>query len=96
MPERVVLARPLCIPKASRFHASEAFLDDATNIRTGTKYLQMLIDRQRAKGVRNPVVEAYKKYRGLSNGVYYEKISRAAEQLAADPESVQVLREMVK
>lgn len=86
----------IALERGARLHASEVLIDDATNIQIGTQYLQLLIDRQRVKGAQDPVVEAYKKYRGLTNGIYYAKISRAAEQLANDPESMQVLREMVK
>jgi hypothetical protein len=86
----------VALDQGARYHASDALREDATNIQTGTRYLQLLIDRQRTKGVHDPVAEAYKKYRGLSNGIYYAKIGKAAERLAKDPESMQILREMVK
>lgn len=86
----------IALDRGARYHASDALLEDATNIQVGTRYIQLLIDRQRARGASAPVAEAYKKYRGLANGIYYAKISKAAEQLAKEPESMQVLREMVK
>ncbi len=52
--------------------------------------MQYWIDRS------SSIEEAYKKYRGVSNGIYYQKISAAAKKLAADPDSMQVLRDMVK
>lgn len=38
----------------------------------------------------------YKDYRGVRNGIYYNKIKAAAEKLEANPDSMQVLRDMVK
>lgn len=92
--ERVI--ESVAYARADQFHASDLMVDDATNIQLGTRYLQLLIDRQRAKGVTNPIVEAYKKYRGLSNGIYYTKLRKAADKLSKDPESMNILREMVK
>jgi hypothetical protein len=71
-------------------------IDEATNIRIGTAYLQALIDKRKADHSVDPIAEAYKDYRGLRNGVYYTKIKSAADKLAANPESMQVLRDMVK
>ncbi|MGF6811135.1 hypothetical protein OKW30_006327 [Paraburkholderia sp. Clong3] len=39
---------------------------------------------------------AYKRYRGLSNGVYYKKITGCADGLSADPDSMQPLPDMAK
>jgi len=82
--------------EADVFHDSAQLLDEATNIRTGTAYLQALIEKNAAEGARMPVEEAYKDYRGVRNGIYYRKIKAAGEKLAANPASMEVLREMVK
>lgn len=82
--------------EADRFHDGHQLLDPATNIQAGTKYLQLLIDRETKKGAADPVAEAYKDYRGLRNGVYYNKIKAASEKLAQSPDSMAVLRDMVK
>jgi hypothetical protein len=80
---------------ADAFHDTE-LVDEATNIRTGTTYLKVLIGKRTADGSRDPIAEAYKDYRGVRNGIYYTKIKAAGEKLKADPESMQVLRDMVK
>jgi hypothetical protein len=77
---------------ADRFHDSPAFVDEATNIRLGTRYLQTLIDKARREGSADPVAEAYKDYRGVRNGIYYEKIRAAAQKLKRDPDSIEALR----
>ena len=82
--------------EADKLHDSESLLDEATNIRVGTEYLQLLIDRQKARAVEDPVAEAYKDYRGLRNGVYYRKIKSGAEALAKQPDAMDALRNMVK
>lgn len=82
--------------EADEFHDSDQILDEATNIRVGTAYLQALIEKRTAAHSSDPVAEAYKDYRGVHNGIYYSKIKAAAENLAANPESMQVLRDMVK
>lgn len=82
--------------EADKFHDSDKLLDEATNIQTGTRYLQLLIDRETAKAVDDPIAEAYKDYRGLRNGVYYRKIKAGAAELAKQPDSMDVLRNMVK
>ncbi len=82
--------------EADKFHDGPDLVDEATNIQTGTAYLQALVDQETKKGADDPVVEAYKDYRGIRNGVYYKKISAAADKLKANPESMQVLRDMVK
>ena len=80
--------------EADAFHDSPAFIDEATNIRTGTRYLQALIDKARRAGSADPIGEAYKDYRGVRNGIYYQKISAAAERLKRDPDGVEVLQAM--
>ncbi|MYN18856.1 transglycosylase SLT domain-containing protein [Rugamonas sp. FT107W] len=82
--------------EADAFHDSPEFVDEATNIRTGTAYLQALINKNTEAGAKAPIVEAYKDYRGIRNGIYYNKIKAAADQLAANPDSMQVLRDMVE
>lgn len=77
--------------RADAFHDSAAFIDEATNIRSGTRYLQLLIDRARAARCPDPVVEAYKDYRGVRNGIYYQKIRAAADKLGRDPEALAAL-----
>ncbi|MCX5540926.1 transglycosylase SLT domain-containing protein [Paraburkholderia sp. CNPSo 3076] len=76
--------------EAAAAHASSRLTDDATNIGLGTEYMQYWIDKARS------VDGAYKLYRGLSNGIYYQKIKACADQLSADPDSMQPLRDMVK
>jgi len=80
---------------ADDFHDSPAFIDEATNIRTGTRYLQTLIDKAKREGSADPIAEAYKDYRGISNGIYYRKIRAAADRLKTAPDDVDVLRELV-
>lgn len=81
---------------ADALHDGPDLIDEATNIRIGTAYLQALIDKRTADHSIDPIAEAYKDYRGLRNGIYYTKIKSAADKLAANPESMQVLRDMVK
>ena len=78
--------------EADVFHDSAAFVDEATNIRIGTRYLQALIDRAKRDGCPDPVAEAYKDYRGVRNGVYYAKIRAAAARLKRDPDGLDALR----
>lgn len=94
-PKKERRAEPDLYRDADAFHDTE-LLDEATNIRTGTTYLKVLIAKRTADGSRDPIAEAYKDYRGIRNGIYYTKIKAAAEKLKADPESMQVLRDMVK
>lgn len=82
--------------EADALHDSPDLIDEATNIRIGTSYLQALIDERTADHSADPIAEAYKDYRGIRNGIYYTKIKGAADNLAAKPESMQVLRDMVK
>jgi hypothetical protein len=78
--------------EADAFHDSPAFIDEATNIRAGTRYLQALVDKARRDGSADPIAEAYKDYRGVRNGIYYQKIRAAADRLQRDPESPAALR----
>ena len=71
-------------------------VDEAINVRTGTAYLNGLIEKNTKHGASDPVAEAYKDYRGIRNGIYYTKIKAASDRLAAKPDSMQVLRDMVK
>jgi hypothetical protein len=82
--------------EADKFHDSTQFVDEGTNIRAGTRYLEILIQRQKRKCTAEPIVEAYKDYRGRQDGVYYRKIKAGSEKLRAAPDSMQVLRDMVK
>lgn len=82
--------------EADVFHDSAEFVEEGTNIRTGTAYLQALINKNTAAGSDAPVSDAYKDYRGVRNGIYYKKIKAAAERLATSPDSMQILRDMVK
>lgn len=82
--------------EADQFHDGPDLIDEATNIRIGTSYMQALIDKRRSDHATDPIAEAYKDYRGIRNGIYYTKIKAAASELAAKPESMQVLRDMVK
>ena len=82
--------------EADAFHDSPEFVDEATNIQIGTEYLQALIDKHSSLGAQEAIEEAYKDYRGVRNGIYYRKIKTAADKLAASPDSMQILREMVK
>lgn len=82
--------------EADQLHDSDQLLDEATNIRVGTAYMQALIDKRTQAHSEDPVAEAYKDYRGVRNGIYYNKIKAAAEKLEANPDSMQVLRDMVK
>ena len=75
--------------RADAFHDSPAFVDEATNIQCGTRYLQLLIDRARAARFPDPIAEAYKDYRGVRNGIYYRKICAAADRLKRDPDGVE-------
>ena len=76
--------------EAKTLHDSPSIMDEATNIQIGTEYMQYWLDNT------SSVEDAYKRYRGKQNGIYYSKIKSAADKLAANPESIQVLRDMVK
>ncbi|MGE8485020.1 MAG: transglycosylase SLT domain-containing protein [Pseudomonas sp.] len=76
--------------EGQRLYAAGKLFDEATNIQIGTEYMQYWID------ISSSIEEAYKKYRGLSNGVYYKKISACAAKLAASPDSMQILRDNIK
>jgi Transglycosylase SLT domain len=77
--------------KADKFHASPSIFDQVTNIQLGTEYMQYCLDTNNKN-----IEEAYKKYRGNTNGVYYNKIKAAADKLSKNPESMQILYDMVK
>ena len=81
--------------EADVLHDSPALIDEATNIRIGTSYLQALINKRTADHSADPIA-AHKDYRGIRNGIYYAKIKSAADKLVAKPESMQVLRDMFK
>lgn len=80
--------------RADAFHDSPAFVDEATNIRVGTRYLQLLVDRAIEAGFADPVAEAFKDYRGVRNGVYYQKIRAAAERLRLEPDSPEAFKSL--
>ncbi len=61
--------------EAAAVHASSQLTDEATNIGLGTEYMQYWIDKARS------VEGAYKLYRGLANGIYYQKIKACADKL---------------
>ena len=88
-------AEPALYAEADAFHASAAFLDEATNIQMGTRYLQALIDKARRQKCSDPVAEAYMDYRGVRNGIYYRKIRAAADRLERAPDDIDALRAMV-
>ncbi|WP_084688552.1 lysozyme family protein [Paraburkholderia oxyphila] len=71
-------------------HGSPGMFDEATNIQLGTEYMQYWID------ISSSIEHAYKRYRGVANGIYYRKISACAAKLKDDPESMQPLRDMFK
>jgi hypothetical protein len=87
-------AEPVLYAEADAFHASAAFIDEATNIQMGTRYLQVLVDRARRAHCPDPVAEAYMDYRGVRNGIYYRKIRAAADRLERDPDDIGALRAM--
>ncbi|WP_413671989.1 lytic transglycosylase domain-containing protein [Massilia cellulosiltytica] len=87
-------AEPALYAEADAFHASPAFIDEATNIQMGTRYLQALIDRAKREKRADPIVEAYMDYRGVRNGIYYRKIHAAAERIKRDPDDFEALRAM--
>jgi hypothetical protein len=80
--------------EADAFHASPAFIDEATNIQMGTRYLQALIDKARREKRADPIAEAYMDYRGVRNGVYYRKIAAAEDRLKRDPDDIAALQAM--
>jgi hypothetical protein len=76
--------------QGTAMHISDKIFDEATNIQLGTEYIQYWID------VSPSVDEAFKRYRGVTNGVYYKKISACADKLKQNPESMSPLLEMVQ
>jgi len=93
-PPGVRCAEPALYAEADVFHASPAFIDEATNIQMGTRYLQVLIDRARREHRVDPIAEAYMDYRGVRNGVYYRKIRAAADRLRRDADDIGALQAM--
>jgi hypothetical protein len=87
-------AEPALYAEADAFHASPTFIDEATNIQMGTRYLQALIDKARREKRADPIAEAYMDYRGVRNDIYYRKISAAAERLKCNPDDVEALHAM--
>ena len=87
-------AEPVLYAEADAFHASPAFIDEATNIQMGTRYLQALIDRARREHRPDPIAEAYMDYRGVRNGIYYRKIRAAADRLRRDPDDIGAMAAM--
>lgn len=71
-------------------HRSAQIFDRATNIQLGTEYMQYWVEQTAT------IDAAYKRYRGISNGIYYNKIKACADKLKTDPDNMQVLRDMVK
>jgi hypothetical protein len=71
------------------YNDPKKMFDEAANIQLGTEYMQYWLDNS------SSVDDAYKKYRGKSNGVYYKKIKACADKLAANPDSMDPLKEMV-
>ena len=76
--------------EGASLHNSKKIFDEATNIQLGTEYMQYWIDTT------SSIENAYKNYRGVSNGIYYQKISLFAAKLKRNPESMQLLIEMVQ
>jgi soluble lytic murein transglycosylase-like protein len=71
-------------------HNSPQIFEPATNIQLGTEYMQYWVDQ-------TPTIDAaYKRYRGKSNGIYYNKIKACADRLTHDPDNMELLRDMVK
>jgi soluble lytic murein transglycosylase-like protein len=77
--------------EGAAMHKSPSIFDAATNVQLGTEYMQYWLDASNGDKV-----AAYKSYRGLANGVYYQKINACAIKLAANPTSMQPLLDMVK
>ncbi|HZV67167.1 MAG TPA: transglycosylase SLT domain-containing protein [Telluria sp.] len=80
----------IAFTEGAAVHDGEQIYDEATNIQLGTEYMQYWIDNSRS------IEDAYKRYRGVANGIYYMKIGACAEKLKNNPNSMQLLREMVK
>ena len=76
--------------EAKELHKSPLIMDEATNIQIGTEYMQYWLDTT------STIEDAYKKYRGQTNGIYYRKIKAAADKLSNNPQSMQILLEMVQ
>jgi hypothetical protein len=89
-------AEPALYAAADAFHESPAFIDEATNIQMGTRYLQTLIDKAQREHRLDPIAEAYMDYRGVRNGIYYRKIGAAADRLRRDPDDIRALQMMTE
>lgn len=76
--------------EADILYSSKSIFDQATNIQLGTEYMQYWLDTTKT------IADAYKKYRGKTDGIYYTKIKTAAEKLKKSPESMQALNDMFK
>ena len=87
-------AEPALYVAADAFHASPAFIDEATNIQMGTRYLQALTDKARREKRGDAIAEAYMDYRGVRNGVYSRKIQAAADRIRRDPDDIGALQAM--
>ncbi|MET1077006.1 MAG: transglycosylase SLT domain-containing protein [Pseudomonas sp.] len=79
-----------CFAAGKALHASPAILDEVVNIQIGTEYMQCCLDQT------SSVEGAYKLYRGVSNGMYYNKIKSAAAKLKTNPGDMNILLDMVK
>ncbi|WP_312154857.1 transglycosylase SLT domain-containing protein [Lelliottia nimipressuralis] len=77
--------------EADSFYESEKIYNENDNVKLGTEYMQYWIDK--ANG---DLIQAYKKFRGKENGVYYIKIKSCADKLELQPDNMQLLRDMVK
>ncbi|WP_229261177.1 PAAR domain-containing protein [Duganella levis] len=92
-----------CHPLPSRMTCTSWSLTRPTDrpLRTGPTLLNWLaesISRGAPSGAdpQQAIDEAYKDYRGVRNGIYYRKIKAAADKLVDKPDSMQILRNMVK
>ncbi|MDR3391107.1 MAG: transglycosylase SLT domain-containing protein [Sulfuriferula sp.] len=74
----------------SLLHDGGQIFEESTNIQLATEYMQYWLETS------NTIEDAYKNYRGRSNGIYYKRIHTCAEALKLKPESMQILRDMVK
>jgi hypothetical protein len=75
--------------EARAFYDAGDILDEATNIRIGTEYMQYWLDSTATER------DAYVKYRGDGGKEpYYERISECARLLDAAPNDVTILRKL--
>lgn len=59
------------------------------NIKTGTEHMQYWM-------YKDDIAQSYKDDRGVSNGIFYNKIKSCADKLELQPGNMQTLRDMVK